>query len=142
MNDSTVWWLVTGAAVAVELASGSFYLLMLSIGLAAGALAAHAGGAVPTQLVTAAIVGVGAVAALYLQRRRRPAAPDAASNRDVNLDIGETVQVDAWQPDGTAVVRYRGANWTVVAAAGTHPGPGAHRVREVVGSRLVVEKIQ
>jgi membrane protein implicated in regulation of membrane protease activity len=141
MQDSTVWWLLTGTAVAVELATSSFYLLMLAIGLAAGAMAAHVGGAVPTQLVAAAIVGGGAVAALRLQRRGRPAAADAASNRDVNLDIGETVQVDAWQADRTALVRYRGANWTVVAAPGSGQEHGAHRVREVVGSRLVVEKI-
>jgi membrane protein implicated in regulation of membrane protease activity len=142
MQDSTVWWLLTGTAVAVELATGSFYLLMLAIGLAAGALAAYAGGAVPAQLVTAAIIGGGSVIALYLQRRGRPAASDAASNRDVNLDIGETVQVDAWRADGTAVVRYRGANWAVVAAPGAGRDRGAHRVREVVGSRLVVEKIE
>jgi membrane protein implicated in regulation of membrane protease activity len=115
---------------------------MLAIGLAAGALAAHAGGSVAAQLVVAAIVGGGAAVGLRLQHRRgAQEPPDAASNRDVNLDIGETVQVDAWQPDGTAVVRHRGANWTVVAAPGSKHGHGAHRVREVVGSRLVVEKI-
>jgi membrane protein implicated in regulation of membrane protease activity len=66
MQDSTVWWLLTGTAVAVELATSSFYLLMLAIGLAAGAMAAHVGGAVPTQLVAAAIVGGGAVAGVGL----------------------------------------------------------------------------
>jgi len=142
MQDSTVWWLLTGAAVAVELATGTFYLLMLAIGLAAGALAAHAGGSVETQLVTAAIIGGGAASGLRLHHRRHVEQPaDAASNRDVNMDIGATVQVEAWEPDGTAVVRYRGANWTVVAAPGSTHGHGAHRVREVVGNRLVVEKI-
>ena len=43
MADSTLWWLLAGAAVAVELLTGTFYLLMLGIGVAAGALAAHAG---------------------------------------------------------------------------------------------------
>jgi hypothetical protein len=32
MADSTVWWLLAGAAVAVELLTGTFYLLMLAIG--------------------------------------------------------------------------------------------------------------
>jgi membrane protein implicated in regulation of membrane protease activity len=59
----------------------------------------------------------------------------------VNPDVGETVQVSTWNADGTATVRYRGANWTVVAAPGSGHGHGAHRVREVVGNRLVVEKI-
>lgn len=141
MADSTVWWLLTGAAVAVELVTGTFYLLMLAIGLAAGALAAHAGAGMAAQLVTAALVGGGAVAALYVVRQRRPAAPGAAANPDVNLDVGETVVVDAWRPDGTAQVRYRGASWTVAHPPGAAPAAGLHRVREVVGNRLIVEKI-
>jgi membrane protein implicated in regulation of membrane protease activity len=141
MADSTLWWTAAGIAVAVELATGTFYLLMLALGLAAGALAAHAGAAMPAQLAVAALVGGGAVAALYMQRRRNPPATSSQANPDVNPDIGETVQVDAWQADGTATVRYRGANWTVVAAPGSGRDQGTHRVREVVGNKLVVEKI-
>jgi membrane protein implicated in regulation of membrane protease activity len=141
MADSTLWWLMTGTAVAVELVTGTFYLLMLSIGLAAAALAAHAGATLSVQLITAAIVGGGAVAAWHVQRGKRPGEPAANANPDVNMDVGETVQVHAWNPDGTAFVKYRGANWTVVALEGTVHGTGAHRVRQVIGNRLVVEKI-
>jgi membrane protein implicated in regulation of membrane protease activity len=140
MAESTVWWLLAGAAVAVELMTGTFYLLMLAIGLAAGALAAHAGAAPTLQFVTAALVGGGAVAAWHVLRGRSVAAP-AAANPDVNLDIGETLMVDGWRPDGTAQVRYRGASWTVTHVPGATPSSGMHRVREVVGNRLVVEKI-
>src|SRR3954451_22546111 len=63
MAESTVWWLLAGAGVAVELVTGTFYLLMVASGLAAGALAAHVGAQMPIQLVTAAVVGGGAVAA-------------------------------------------------------------------------------
>lgn len=141
MADSTVWWLLAGAAVAVELVTGTFYLLMLAIGLAAAALSAHAGAAPTLQFVTAAVVGGGAVAAWHVLRDRHAAVPPAAGNPDVNLDIGETLMVDNWRPDGTAQVRYRGASWTVAHLPGVMPTTGLHRVREVVGSRLVVEKI-
>ncbi|HYF43210.1 MAG TPA: NfeD family protein [Ramlibacter sp.] len=141
MAESTIWWLLAGAAVAIELVTGTFYLLMLAIGLAAAALAAHAGAAMPAQLVTAGLVGGGAVAAWHLARGKKTAGPAASANRDVNLDVGETVVVDAWNADGTATVKYRGASWTVAAAPGTAPSPGPHRVREVVGNRLVVDKI-
>jgi membrane protein implicated in regulation of membrane protease activity len=141
MAESTIWWLMAGGAVAVELVTGTFYLLMLAIGLAAGAIAAHAGAPLAAQLVTAAVVGGGAVAAWHMQRGKQPRAAEASANRDVNLDIGETVQIEAWNADGTANIKYRGANWTVIAAPGAAHGTGAHRVREVVGSRLVVEKI-
>ena len=59
----------------------------------------------------------------------------------MNLDIGETVHVDAWNRDGTASIKYRGANWTVIPRPARRTSPGPHRVREVVGNRLVVEKI-
>ena len=140
MAESTVWWLVAGAAVALELVTGTFYLLMVAIGLAAGALASHAGAGLNIQLVVAAAVGAGTVGAWHSVRSRRPGEPPANANRDVNLDIGETVLVEHWQADGTTQVRYRGANWTAVAA-GPLPVPGPHRVREVTGNRLVVEKL-
>ena len=141
MAESTIWWVLAGTAVALELITGTFYLLMLAIGLAAAAVAAHLGADMTVQLLTAAFIGGGAVVGWHYQRSKRPPEPEAGSNRDVNLDIGATVQVDAWNADGTASVKYRGANWTAVAGAGEPHGTGAHRVREVIGSRLVVEKI-
>ena len=141
MGESTIWWLLAGSAIAIELVTGTFYLLMLAIGMAAGALAAYAGAPVTGQLITAAAVGGGAVLGWHLYRRTRPPEAAASQNRDVNLDIGETVHIDAWNADGTASIKYRGANWTAVAAAGIVHGTGAHRVREVVGNRLIVEKI-
>lgn len=141
MAESTLWWLLTGTAVAVELVTGTFYLLMLAIGLAAGALAAHGGAAITAQIVTAAVIGGGAVFGWYLKRGRDPARPAVSANPDVNLDVGEIVQVDAWKPDGTATIKYRGANWTVVPENEATRMPGPHRVRRVVGNRLVVEKI-
>jgi membrane protein implicated in regulation of membrane protease activity len=140
MAHSTLWWLLAGAAVAVELLTGTFYLLMLGIGMVAAALAAHAGASIATQLVVAAVVGGGAVAAWHLLRRRHGPG-DAGANTNLNFDAGEAVHVDAWTADNTSTVRYRGTTWTAVPAGGTPQGTGAHRVREVDGSRLVIEKI-
>jgi len=141
MSESTIWWLLAGAAVAVELVTGTFYLLMIAVGLAAAAISAHLGASTAMQLVTAAVVGTASVGLTHLVRARRPEALPAGTNPDVNMDVGETVQVDDWQADGTALVRYRGAQWAVVQAAGGTPSAGAHRIREVIGSKLVVEKI-
>jgi len=139
MADSTLWWLLAGAAVAVELLTGTFYLLMLGVGMVAGALAAHAGTAAPTQLVVAALAGGGAVAGWHIIRRHRLV--DGTPGANLDFDAGERVQIDAWAADNTSTVRYRGAVWTAVPAGGTPQGTGAHRVRKVDGSRLVVEKI-
>lgn len=141
MASSTIWWLIAGGVIVLELLSGTVYLLLLSAGFAAAALSAHAGAGLTTQLVVAAVIGVGAVLVWHTIRRRRPADPPTQANRDVNLDIGESVHVEAWNPDGTATVRYRGAQWTVVSRSGATPSTGEHRVAEVIGSRLVVDKI-
>ena len=142
MAESTIWWLLAGAAVAVELLTGTFYLLMLAIGLASAALAAHLGVSLNLQFVVAALVGGGAVVGWHLVRLRRPKELPAQANRDVNLDIGETVQVTHWKADGTTLVKYRGAQWTAVPAPGSIPVAGPHRIREVTGSRLILEQLQ
>ncbi len=141
MSDSTLWWLLTGAAVALELFSGTFYLLMLAVGMAAGALAAHAGAGTALQLIVAAAVGSAAVVAWYLAKKRKPSDPSARALRSVNLDVGEVIQIDVWLPDGTASVRYRGAQWTAIQRPGNPGMPGSYRVAELVGSRLLVEKV-
>ena len=100
MAESSIWWLLAGAAVAVELMTGTFYLLMLAVGFAAAALAAHVGFGVAVQLVTAAVVGGGAVTAWHVLRGKKMQGAPAQSNQDVNMDIGQTVQVHNWHADG------------------------------------------
>ena len=73
MSEATIWWLLAGSAVAVELATGTFYLLMLATGLAAGGLAANLGLALVPQMLIAAGIGGGAVAAWHWGRSRSPA---------------------------------------------------------------------
>jgi membrane protein implicated in regulation of membrane protease activity len=141
MAESTLWWLVTGGLVAVELLTGTFYLLMLAIGFAFAALAAHLGWSQTQQIVVAAVVGGVAVVGWHLrQMKRHHQEPPAQANVNVNLDIGETVQIDAWNADGSADVHYRGARWTAIHRSGVSPSPGAHRVAELVGNRLLVDK--
>lgn len=140
MAMSTIWWLLAGGAVALELFTGTFYLLMVALGLAAGALAAHAGLDLTGQLVAASVSGAGAVAGWTMLRGRRASDLPASASRDVNLDIGEVVQVTAWEPDGTAHVQYRGARWTAIPRSGLTPEPGPHRVTELIGNRLVLDK--
>ncbi len=141
MAQSTFWWLLAGAAVIAELVSGTFYLLMLAAGLAAAAIASHLGATETVQIAVAALVASGAVLGWRAYKMSVPSGPSANANPDVNLDIGATIQIDAWNPDGTANVKYRGANWTV-SPEGNHPmATGAHQVVAVLGSRLIVRKL-
>ncbi|ODV06889.1 MAG: hypothetical protein ABT20_12635 [Rubrivivax sp. SCN 70-15] len=135
---ATPWWVGAGVLVALELATGTFYLLMLSLGCVAGALAAHLGLGSAAQWSAAAVLGFGATALWHWRRARQPRSAPAASNRDVNLDIGQTVKVEAWADDGTARVRYRGSSWSVKFAGPGTPTPGEHMIVAVEGSTLQV----
>jgi membrane protein implicated in regulation of membrane protease activity len=136
-SAATGWWVAVGLVVAAEMATGTFYLLMLALGMAAAALAAHAGAAFSAQLLAASLVGGGATVAWHLWRGWRTPAPPTG-NRDLNLDIGERVQVSAWLPDGSARVVYRGAEWTARYAGDGEPLPGEHVIRGVDGNRLLL----
>lgn len=141
MEQSTVWWLAAGALVVAELITGTFYLLMVAVGVAAGALAAHLDLSTPLQIAAAAVVGAGLVAGLHQLKRRRPGDPSPRADRSVNLDVGETVLIDAWNADGTSTVKYRGATWTAIHRPGITPAVGMHRVAELVGNRLLVDPV-
>jgi len=140
MSESTLWWLLAGAAVGLELVTGTFYLLMIALGLGAAAMAAHLGLDLTWQLVTAAVVSGGAVAIWYRVRKRSPDRLPARANRDVNLDIGETLHIATWEADGTALVKYRGAQWTAALMPGVAPSgnDSTYRIEQVVGNRLMV----
>ena len=138
VSPGTVWWVVAGAAVAVELATGTFYLLMIALGLAAAAIATQWGASTSTQIITAALVGGGATALWHWRRFNQPRAAPARENRDVNLDIGERVTVAAWAADRTARVPYRGSTWTARLAPGLTPASGEHRIVAVEGNWLVL----
>jgi membrane protein implicated in regulation of membrane protease activity len=137
-NATTAWWLATGLLVACELASGTFYLLMLALGCSAGALAAHGGLPAAGQIATAAVVGLGATAFWHVRRKRQPSAEPVQRNRDVNLDIGQSLLVPDWGADGCARVQYRGAPWSVRYAGSDTPLPGPHVIVAVEGNQLRV----
>ena len=138
LSSATWWWVAAGIAVAAELATGTFYLLMIALGLAAGAIAAHLGLGGTAQIVVGALAAVVATGAWHFKRARHPQSAPVAQNRDVNLDIGERVQVNAWNADGTARVQYRGTQWTARLAPGTAPTSGEHTVSAVEGNWLVL----
>jgi membrane protein implicated in regulation of membrane protease activity len=139
MADSTLWWLAAGGLIAVELITGTFYLLMLSLGLVAAAISAHAGLSPPWQWVCAAMVGGGSVLVWQRYKKMQPAIAPAQANPDVNMDIGETVHVQLWQTDHTCSVKYRGAHWDAALQEGQSAAPGSYVIAEIIGSRLILK---
>jgi len=137
MADWMLWAIGAGVLVIAELFSGTFYLLMIAIGMGAGALTSLLRIDMPGQMLVAAIVA--AIATVLLRRSRfgKIERMPASANPDVNLDIGQSINVPAWQ-DGVARVMYRGAMWDVELAPGEAAAPGMYKIREIRGSRLIV----
>src|SRR5437763_15532146 len=137
MADWMDWLVAAGALVVLELFTGTFYLLMIAIGLGVGGIVALLGVSVPLQTIAAGVVGVLATGLLHRSRFGRPARHEATRDRNVNLDIGQHLTVPAWH-NGRARVMYRGALWDVELGQGATARPGDFRIVEVQGSRLVV----
>lgn len=140
MSDWTIWLIGAGILVIAELFTGTFYLLMIALGLAAGALAALAGLSGPVQTLTAAAVGVAATLVLRRSRFGKTARGKAANDPNVNLDIGQRISVPQWQ-DRRARVMYRGALWDIELHPGAAEHPGEFCIVGVDGNRLIVANI-
>lgn len=68
MSIWMIWLAVARILVAIEIFSGTFYLLMIAIGLAAGGLTAMAGAHVSVQFIVAGSVGL--LVTLVLRKSR------------------------------------------------------------------------
>lgn len=137
MSEATGWLVAAGVLVVLELFSGTFYLLMIAGGLCAGALAALAGFGWAVQLMVAAALGVVGTVVLHRSRFGHSRRGNTARDPNVNIDIGQRVEVDRWH-QGHARVKYRGALWDVELGPGADAQPGVFKIVEVQGSRLIV----
>ena len=140
MTSYYLWFAVAVVLVIAELATGTFYLLMIALGVAAGGVAALLGADEPIQTVAAALVAIIGILLLRRTRFGKLRRRDAASNPDVNLDIGQELEVPAWDDSRRARVPYRGADWTVELAPGAETKPGRYRIVEVRGATLIVAR--
>lgn len=142
MTDWIVWLALAGIVVICELFTGTFYLLMISIGLLAGGLAAFVGFNLELQLIVAAVVGIAATYALRHSKYGKLHRTDSARDPNVNLDIGQTLYIKDWISNvgeaSTARTMYRGAMWDVELAHGSTAQPGTYIIKEIRASRLIV----
>ncbi|KIG10429.1 NfeD family protein [Caballeronia concitans] len=138
LTGGLFWWAAAGALIVAELFTGTFYLLMIALGMIAGGIAFVAGALPHVQMGAAAVIALIAVVVLRRSRfgnwkRRSDASHDAA----VNLDIGATIEVDQWR-DRRARTMYRGAQWDVELAPGESEGARLYRITALDGNRLIV----
>lgn len=133
MSDVWTWWIAAALLVGAELLTGTYYLLAVGLALAIGGAAAWLGASTPIQFAVAAVAGVLLTAAAHQWRRRRALPPAQAP-----LDVGQSVRVQGWNPDGTARVSYRGTQWTAELATPDTPRADTMFIVAMRGSILVV----
>lgn len=133
-----IWLGLAALALIGELATGTFYLLLVALGLAAGGIAAWLNAGLQWELVACGVVLLLGLVVLRKTRVLKKREVNSARNADVILDIGQTVMVEAWSDSGAARVWYRGAHWQAELAKGQAPQPGEHIITELRGSILVL----
>ncbi|MGN6581344.1 MAG: NfeD family protein [Bordetella sp.] len=134
------WFGLAVLALIGELVTGTFYLLLIAVGLAAAGVSAWLASPVEWQLVAFGVVTLAGLVVLRKTGVLKKREVDAQRNADVNLDIGQQVEVAAWKADGTAQVMYRGAAWQVELTQDETPQPGIYIIAAVRGSRLVLTR--
>ena len=136
--DIPLVWLIAGFILVIaELASGTFYLLVLGIAAFAGAGVAYAGGALVWQSLAAAAVAVAGVVWVHQYRKRTVSSPMRG------LDVGQPTGFESWVNKGAghARVRYRDALWDAHVAGDVSGEPGEILyITAVDGNTLKVSK--
>lgn len=144
MSNWMVWSLLAGAVVILEMLTGTFYLLMVALGLLAGAIAAWFNFALAPQLLIASSVATIGIFLLYRSRFGLSHKESANRNPDVNMDIGQVLQVQQWHEAQAGVfvgrASYRGAMWDVELQH-AEAVPGTYKITEVQGSKLIVRPV-
>jgi len=133
MSDLWTWWIAAAVLVGAELMTGTYYLLAVGVALAIGGLAALLGASTPMQFTVAGVAGVLLTVAAHQWRLRRASPPQPAP-----FDVGQSVQVQDWNADGTARVNYRGTQWTAELASPDTPRAATMYIVAMKGSTLVV----
>jgi len=128
-----IWWVMAVALVGAELFTGTFYLLAVGAAFALGGVAAWLGGSTPVQLLIGGVFAVaGTIAAHQWRRLNAMPAPQAG------LDVGQEVQVLAWNDNGTARVNYRGTQWDATVASLSEARAQTMYIVDTRGSTLVI----
>jgi membrane protein implicated in regulation of membrane protease activity len=128
-----LWWILAAVLVGVELLTGTFYLLAVVVAFAVGGFAAWLGAPTEVQLLLAGVLSIaGTFVAHRWRGRHATPLPTPA------FDLGQAVRVQAWNPDGSARVAYRGSLWTAELAAPSLPRGDIMYIVATRGSTLIV----
>lgn len=126
MDAHYIWLILALALAGAEMMVGTFYLLLFGVACAAGGVAAWVGLPPAVPYLIATLIAVGGTVWLRKHGFSRH------SKTGNSLEVGQTVEVEAWKTPTTARVRYRGCGWDGELAA---PLAEPARLLYIVGQR-------
>ena len=111
-----IWFAIALVALVLEVFSGTFYLLVLSIACAiTGVLDWGFHTPFSVNITVCAVLSViGIVLATYWHKKKR-VIPMSNNTAYDDLDLGQSVTVIAQNADGSYKVHYRGSEWQAIA---------------------------
>lgn len=133
METYIYWFVLALILLGLEMASGTFYLLVVAIAAGAAGFASLLGVSLPWQLVLCAVMVVAGT--IVLRRWRGTPAKDSVN---ASFDLGQAVKVVQWHDDGSARVMYRGAEWDAETESTDTPRDATLYIGAVQGTRLVL----
>jgi len=129
-----IYWLILALILlGVEMATGTFYMLVLSVAMALGGLVALAGMGLAVQMTLA---GLAAVIGTFILRRIKGGRPAGAESN--SLDTGQPVKIIRWNDDGTARVHYRGAEWDAELESADTARDATLYIKAMQGNKLIL----
>ena len=132
------WFIAAAALFVLEMFSGTFYLLVVSIALLGAGVAAWLGAGSGVSLLVAVLLSAAGIAAVYrIRRNRRTHAADAEGD----LDIGNTVLLHQPQSGSLWLVQYRGTYWQAEAPFPAQAGQAA-RITGKSGNILILQPLE
>ena len=120
----TLWLIGALLALMAEFMSGTFYLLVIAVALAAGGVANLLGGSDTLCWTLASVGGIAGVLAVGRWRKRQSQSPHLATTRQDDPDIGQLVRVLSQTDSQNLRVHYRGTEWQARLQEPTALQPG------------------
>jgi len=127
------WFLLAFGLLALEMATGTFYMLIVSIALGLAGIGALLGLNVPLQITFCAAASI--IGTVLLRRMKGVRIGKMISQ---SLDIGQSVQVLSWREDGVARVHYRGTEWDAELESSSLTRDGILYIKAIQGSKLIL----
>jgi membrane protein implicated in regulation of membrane protease activity len=124
METWVIWAIIGFGLVIAEMVTGTFYLLVISLGFFAAAACEALGANFLLQAIVGSVV---ALVGAWLVHHWHESQRTKDGGKSNLLDRGQAVVLEGWTNEsaGIARVRYRGASWDARVPAGEHPQTGA-----------------